>query len=118
VVEDQEIVREMVKKILQRQGYTVLAAGCYRDCLELLDRPSTTSPDLLLTDIVLPDRDGRALADAVLNRRPHTRVLFMSGHSDDVITHRGVLEEGIAFIQKPFTPRSLSGKVREVLDDA
>ena len=118
VVEDQEIVREMVKKILQRQGYTVFAAEGYRDCLELLDRPSTTSPDLLLTDIVLPDRDGRALADTVLSRSPDTRVLFMSGHSDDVITHRGVLEEGIAFIQKPFTPRSLSGKVREVLDDA
>lgn len=74
--------------------------------------------DLVLTDVVMPGGSGRALADDLSRQRPTLKVLYMSGHTDDAILHHGVLEEGVAFLQKPFTPDSLLAKVQEVLVSA
>lgn len=71
---------------------------------------------MLLTDVVLPQMNGREVAQQLLELMPSLRVLFMSGYTDDAIVHHGVLDEGVSFIEKPFTPDSLLSKVREVLD--
>ena len=71
---------------------------------------------LLLTDVVMPGISGKALADQLARSRPDLRVLFMSGYSDEAIVHHGVLDAGVAFLQKPFSPQALTQKVRQVLD--
>jgi len=115
VVEDEELVRKLAVSILRRKGYTVFSAENAGDCLRNLD--SLEAPiDLLLTDVVLPGRNGKELFREVSARFPSSKVLFMSGYSDEVVTHRGVLEEGIAFIQKPFSVQALTQKVREALN--
>jgi len=116
VVEDEESVRSLAVSILTRSGYTVKAARDAHECLTLLDG-GPGSLDLLLTDVVLPGMNGRELFEEVSRRFPGTRGLFMSGYTDDVVSHRGVLDEGVAFLHKPFSVQSLIRKVREVLDD-
>jgi PAS domain S-box-containing protein len=116
VVEDEVLVRSLAVTILKRGGYRVLAAGDAEECLAELEAEPTPI-DLLLTDVVLPGMDGRQLYQEVVKRQQACRVLFMSGYSDEVVTHRGVLEEGIAFLQKPFSVNALGMKVREVLDE-
>jgi len=83
-----------------------------------LARLHTGTIDLLLSDVVMPGMNGRALADRVLVLRPGLRVLFMSGYPSSAIVHHGVLEPGASFLQKPFTPGSLARKVREMLEMA
>jgi two-component system, cell cycle sensor histidine kinase and response regulator CckA len=115
VVEDEEEVRKLVVRILQRQGYTVLDApdgdGALVICGERKD-----PIHLILTDIVMPGMSGRQLADRLGSFHPEMKVLYMSGYTDNAITHHGVLEKGMNYIQKPFTVDSLIRKVREVLD--
>jgi two-component system cell cycle sensor histidine kinase/response regulator CckA len=72
---------------------------------------------LLLTDVIMPDMNGKALAEKLLQARPNLKVLFMSGYTDDAIARHGVLDPGVAFIQKPLSPLALARKVRAVLDD-
>jgi PAS domain S-box-containing protein len=115
VVEDNDAVRKMAVEILKRQGYTVLSAASGSGCLRLLD--DLRGPlHLLLTDVVMPEMDGKALYARVARRFPKTKVLYMSGHTGDVIAHRGVLDEGIEFVQKPFSIQALTARVREVLE--
>jgi CheY-like chemotaxis protein len=73
---------------------------------------------LVLTDVVMPSMSGRELVHRLMAKHPHLRVLYMSGYTDDIITNGGVLEAGLAFLQKPFTPAALAKKVREALDAA
>ncbi len=115
VVEDERMVRTMTVRSLERMGYSVLAAESAEECLATLSG-HTGALHLLLTDVVLPGMNGRALADEVRARFPGTRVLFMSGYSDDVVSHHGVLDEGIAFLHKPSSIHGLAAKIREVLD--
>jgi PAS domain S-box-containing protein len=115
LVEDEAEVRDLSREILARLGYTLLEAAMPRDALLVAQR-HVGRIDLLLTDVVMPQMSGRALAEAVVSERPEMKVLFMSGYTDDAIIRHGVLEPGISFIEKPFAPRALAAKIREVLD--
>jgi two-component system, cell cycle sensor histidine kinase and response regulator CckA len=114
LAEDDELVRNMTRVILSDHGYKVLAEANGVAALSLFER--TEEPiHLLLTDVVMPGMSGRELADRLTRLRPEMKVLFMSGYTEDAIVHHGVLDEGVNFIQKPFTPDDLARKVREVL---
>jgi two-component system cell cycle sensor histidine kinase/response regulator CckA len=115
VVEDQEAGREMIAEILGAEGYRILAAGDGSEAQELVRR-SPERIDLLLTDVVMPRMSGNDLARALAAQHPEMRVLYMSGYTSDVISHHGVLDEGVMFLQKPFTPAALSKRVRQALD--
>jgi PAS domain S-box-containing protein len=116
LVEDDKAVRELTQKILEEEGHTVLlaetAAEAERVCAEHVGQIH-----LMLTDVVMPGISGRELARRVAKVAPQTRVLFMSGYTDNVIAQGGTLEPGLAFLQKPFTPAALARKVREVLEE-
>ena len=115
VVEDVEAVRAVTRRMLERYGYHVLEAADGEDAMRLA--ANATEPiHLLLTDVVMPNVSGRDLADMFAQTYPHAKVLFMSGYTDDAIVRHGILEEGLACLQKPFTPQSLASKVRTVLD--
>jgi|SRR5579871_54701 len=113
VVEDQEEVRKLAEAALKQHGYTVLSAKSGEEAISLAGTFSGAI-HLLLTDIVMPGMNGRDLA-ARLTKDRQLRVLFMSGYTDNAIAHRGILDSGVDYIQKPFTPRTLAQKVREVL---
>ncbi|MEW6669824.1 MAG: ATP-binding protein [Thermodesulfobacteriota bacterium] len=114
MVEDDETVRKMTLKILQKHGYTVLCARNPQEAIHLC-REHKEQVQLTVTDVVMPGMSGKDLADEVKRIRPGMKVLFTSGYTDDAIVHHGVLAKGMAFIQKPFTPEGLARKVREVL---
>ena len=115
LVEDDEQVFTLGRMILERQGYTVIGARNGEKALKAL--ASHEGPlHLLLTDVVMPGMNGKELYDKTVQSHPGLKVLFMSGYTDDVIARRGVLEEGIQLIQKPFSLQSLAEKVREVLE--
>ncbi len=115
VVEDEAMVRDLAVNILERQGYRVLSAESGADCLQRL-RGHSGPLDLLLTDVIMPGMNGRDLYRAVLGPFPQVNVLYMSGYTDNVILHHGVLEEGIHFIQKPFSVDGLIAKVGQILE--
>jgi PAS domain S-box-containing protein len=115
VVEDQPELLNITKRMLQRQGYTVLAASGPAEAVRLAGEHGGEL-HLLMTDVVMPGMNGRDLAAKLLSRHPDLRVLFMSGYTANVIAHQGVLEEGVHFLQKPFSRKELAAKVREALD--
>jgi two-component system, cell cycle sensor histidine kinase and response regulator CckA len=115
VVEDEEPVRSLIRRSLEGAGYEVLEAASADEALRVSQARAGTI-DLMITDVIMPGRSGRELAKALESARPGMRVLYISGYTDTIIQH-GVLEEGIAFLAKPFTPRSLVRKVRAVLED-
>jgi len=115
LVEDEAEVRGVTREVLEGFGYTVLEATQAADAM-LIARRHAGMIDLLLTDVVMPRMSGRALAEAVAPERPETKVLFMSGYTDDAIILHRVLEPGMHFLEKPFAPPALARKVREVLD--
>lgn len=116
LVEDDETVRKCVNEVLGRDGYRLLEAPNGVAALSICAQYEEPI-HLLLTDVVMPEMSGRELAGRLASQRPDTKVLYMSGYTDDVIVHHGVLDEGMAFIQKPFAADVLARKVREVLDD-
>ena len=115
VVEDEEIVRNLCIRFLERLGYTVLHASDGEDALAKANEHDGRI-DLLMTDVVMPGMNGRELAGKLVAIHPETKVLLTSGYTEDVIVHHGVLDEGLAFIGKPYSISDLAGKVREVLD--
>ena len=117
LVEDETVVRQLVAEILESNGYAVLQAADGPSALELLRRHSDPV-ELLITDVVMPGMSGPEVAGAVAAMRPGTQVLYISGYTDSAIGHHGVLEPGIAFLQKPFSADELTRKVRGVLDGA
>lgn len=117
LVEDDPAVRQLPNSILGARGYRVLAPEHPSEAEQVCTQYSGPI-DLLLTDLIMPGTSGPELARRVLLRRPKIKVLYMSGYTEDSMIHRRVAEETVAFIAKPFTPTSLQGKVREVLDGA
>jgi len=115
LVEDEEMILKLVHKVLQANGYTVLVAASGGDA-ERVAGQHDGPIHLLMTDVVLPGLNGREVARRLEATRPGIRVLYLSGYTDDAIVHHGVLEPGVAFLQKPFSPTVLGRKVREVLD--
>ena len=115
LVEDQDEVRGVVRTMLERHGYRVLAAADAAEAVMWCERHGGEI-DLLLTDVVMPGVSGPQLAERIGNLRPELKVLFMSGYTDDTIVHHGVLEEGVEFLQKPFTGDALAARIRGVLD--
>ncbi|HYX00426.1 MAG TPA: ATP-binding protein, partial [Candidatus Elarobacter sp.] len=115
LVEDESAVRELAQMVLSQRGYRVIEAHTPEEA-ERLAGNNGAEIHLLLTDVVMPGSSGRELAKRLTGRYPNLRVLYMSGYTYNVIAQDGTLEEGISFLQKPFTPQVLSEKVREVLD--
>ncbi len=117
LVEDEEPVRSVTRQLLERNGYTVFEAPDGPSALALVGTENgNVEVDLLLTDVIMPGMSGRQLADLLQARRPKLRVLFMSGYTDDAVVRHGMLEPGLAYLEKPFRPRALLRKVREVLE--
>lgn len=114
VVEDEEIVRRFVCETLTAHGYTVIEASLPSECLALASAADT--PHLLLTDVIMPEMNGKELYRKLHAIHPDCSVLYMSGYTDDVIDSHGGLEQGINYLKKPFTIHNLTRKVREVLD--
>ncbi len=117
LVEDEPTILRMTSMMLERKGYTVLSAGTPTEAVEKAKRYSDAIA-LLITDVVMPEMNGRDLSGQITDLYPDIRLLFMSGYTANVIAHHGVLDKGVAFIQKPFSMVDLTEKVREVLDMA
>jgi CheY-like chemotaxis protein len=115
VVEDEAGILKMVRIMLKKIGYSVLTAGTKDEAIRLAE----THPGgirLLITDVVMPEMNGRELADRLLLLEPGLHLLFMSGYTSDVIARMGVLEKGVSFIQKPFSIKELAIKVCEAIE--
>ena len=115
LVEDDESVRDLARNVLQSHGYTIIEARNGQEALSVA-KHHPGPIHLLLTDVVMPGISGEQLAKQLTQARPDLKTLFMSGYTNNTIMHRGVLEPGIAFLQKPFSPTDLAGQVRQVLD--
>ncbi|MGH7226239.1 MAG: response regulator, partial [Gemmataceae bacterium] len=115
VVEDDESVRALTRTVLRNNDYKVIEASGPDEALRQVEKTSG-SIHLLVTDVIMPSMSGPTLAERLTAMRPDMKVLFVSGYTDDAIVRHGLVQEGIAFLQKPFTPDALAGKVREILD--
>ena len=115
VVEDEPEILNLTKRMLEKQGYHVLTAGTPGEAIRLAEEHAGEI-HLLMTDVVMPEMNGRDLAKRMISFYPNIRRLFMSGYTANVIAHHGVLDEGVHFIQKPFSIRDLAAKVRQALD--
>jgi len=115
LVEDEPLILNLTTSMLQGLGYTVLAAATPREAIRLADEHSSEIT-LLCTDVVMPEMSGLDLVKILESSYPNIKCLYMSGYTANVITHHGVLDEGVHFMQKPFMIGDLAGKVREALD--
>jgi two-component system, cell cycle sensor histidine kinase and response regulator CckA len=114
LVDDEEAVRKVTRRVLERSGYQVFSAATPAEAIELFGEHRDRI-DLLLTDVIMPVMNGRELADALLVERPDLPVLFMSGHTYDALAHRRVGELPFKLLRKPFGPEDLNRAVRDRL---
>lgn len=115
LVEDSPVVRAAAARILQRAGYTVIESPTSKAAIDIAAKKQDRI-DLLLTDVVMPEMSGRQVAEQFVQLRPDAKVLYMSGYTDDAVVRHGILQPGIAYLQKPFTGETLTAKVRAVFD--
>lgn len=108
------MVRKLVCETLEAYGYDVIEAKSPTDCLQFASGKNKIN--LLLTDVIMPEMNGKELYQKLVAIHPNSRVLYMSGHTNNVIIHHGILDEGINFLQKPFTVHNLLRKVKRVLN--
>jgi DNA-binding NtrC family response regulator len=116
LVEDDEMVRNLVRETLEREGYKVIGASDPLEAQRIADG-YRGKIQLLITDVVMPRLNGKELAKLLVERRPELKVLYMSGYTDSAIVNSGILQKEVAFLQKPFTPAALASKVRDVLEN-
>jgi CheY-like chemotaxis protein len=116
VVEDDPSVRGLASAILQAQGYTVLRAANGQEGLRVAGEHKGKPLRLVITDVVMPVMNGKVMAEWLKTTYPDLKILFTSGYTDDAIAQHGVLEPGVAFLPKPYSPAALTRKVREMLD--
>jgi signal transduction histidine kinase/CheY-like chemotaxis protein len=115
VAEDNPAILRVASSILESQGYYVLTAHTPLKAMDICKNFSGTI-DLLLTDVIMPEMNGWQLAEEIIKQHPNLKILFMSGYSDEVIDHHGILEEGVLLLNKPFSKQEISKKVRNILD--
>jgi CheY-like chemotaxis protein len=116
IVEDEASLRNLARKVLEKQGYTVLTASNGSDGLRVVREHEGAPIALVITDVVMPIMGGKVMADELAVDKPHLKILFMSGYTDDALAHHGVLNPGIELLLKPYTPAALAQKVRGLLD--
>jgi CheY-like chemotaxis protein len=116
LVEDDPALCDMAAELLRRLGYDVLAAANGLSALKLVEQRGKKSIDLLFTDVVMPQLNGKDLSERVQALHPETKILFTSAYTENAIVHQEILRPGVAMLQKPFTPSALAHKLREVLD--
>ncbi len=116
IVEDDPAILKLGKRMLEQLGYVVLSASMPAEAIKLIEGQSSKI-DLLVTDVIMPEMNGRALADRVKMIHPDLKVLYMSGYTANVIAHRGILESGLNFIQKPFTKAEFGAMLRRVIEE-
>ena len=114
LVEDEKSLLKFARMLLEELGYTVLAAGSPREAIRLV-KEYTKQIHLLMTDVVMPEMSGRDMWEQLKTLQPNLKSLFMSGYTANVIAHHGVLDEGVHFLQKPFSREALATKIREAL---
>jgi CheY-like chemotaxis protein len=117
VVEDEPSVRHLARGVLEAQGYEVLSASNGQDGLHVAREHKGSPIRLVVTDVIMPLMSGRVMAEWLKTTYPDLKILFTSGYMDDAIAQHGVLEPGVAFLSKPYTPAILARKVRAMLDD-
>jgi DNA-binding response OmpR family regulator len=115
LTEDEPALRELTNIVLSELGYRVLSAGDGEEALRIAGQ-GDVKIDLLVSDVVLPNLNGKALSEKLSASYPGLKTLFVSGYTEEAISHHGVLDPGIAFLQKPFPVYALACKVRELLD--
>ena len=115
IVEDDISILNLIEKILKNFGYNILRTRTPLEAIHLI-KDFSGKIDMLITDVVMPEMNGRELAKELQNKYTDIKVIFMSGYTANVIAHRGVLDEGINFINKPFSKKELAHKVRDILD--
>ncbi|HEX5690931.1 MAG TPA: response regulator, partial [Roseiflexaceae bacterium] len=116
LVEDEQVVRDLASRVLCEHGYSVLEAANGIAAIGVAQEYGARPIDLLLTDVIMPHMNGKALADQIVSMRPGTKVLYMSGYTDNVLAQNQQLGLEMAILQKPFSSTALLRKVREVLD--
>ncbi len=114
LVEDEQSILKMTTTMLERLGYTVFSAGTPREALRMVNQLDGKI-NLLITDVVMPEMNGWDLAQNLLPLYPYLKCLFMSGYTSDIIAQQGILDEGVEFIQKPFSKKDLAIKIRMAL---
>jgi len=115
LVEDEVAILNMMKRMLQRMGYSLISTSSPAEAVKMA-RDSVERIDLLISDIIMPEMNGKDLAERIKRIYPEIRILFMSGYTADVIAHHGILEEGVCFIQKPFSRDQLAEKLKLTLE--
>ncbi|MEJ2056020.1 MAG: response regulator [Calditrichaceae bacterium] len=116
LVEDDPMILQMSKHFIESLGYNSILANSPEEAMRI-SKQYPDKIDILISDVIMPDMNGRELAENIQTERPEIKCLFMSGYTANVIAHRGIIDEGVDFIQKPFSLNSFGKKIREVLDE-